>query len=119
MPKRIQRKRTKGWRMPENTVSVCRPGRWGNPYKIGTLIQNMVGFNHALMAGIGRESWVKNKPLTREESLKLYKERLRFDSGLHHRARTELKGKDLACFCKLDDPCHADLLLEIANEVQS
>lgn len=32
MPERIQRKRTKGWKMPPNTVSVCRPGRWGNPF---------------------------------------------------------------------------------------
>lgn len=31
-PQRIQRKRTKGWKMPPNTVSVCRPGKWGNPF---------------------------------------------------------------------------------------
>jgi hypothetical protein len=29
--------------------------------------------------------------------------------------RTELGGKSLACFCPLDQPCHADVLLEIAN----
>ena len=34
-PRRIQRRRTKGWRMPENTVSVCRPGKWGNPHPVG------------------------------------------------------------------------------------
>ena len=34
-PERIQRKRTKGWKMPENTVSVCRPGKWGNPFRVG------------------------------------------------------------------------------------
>lgn len=27
----------------------------------------------------------------------------------------ELRGKDLACFCPLDKPCHADVLIEIAN----
>ena len=32
MPKRIQRKRTKGWRLPPNTVCVTRPGKWGNPF---------------------------------------------------------------------------------------
>jgi len=32
MPERIQRKRTKGWKMPPNTISVCRPGKWGNPF---------------------------------------------------------------------------------------
>lgn len=39
MPKRIQRKRVKGWRMPENTISVTRPGIWGNPYKEGVYSQ--------------------------------------------------------------------------------
>src|SRR3990167_7719207 len=34
-PKRIQRKRTKGWRMPPNTVNVTRPGPWGNPRRVG------------------------------------------------------------------------------------
>ncbi len=29
--------------------------------------------------------------------------------------RAELRGKDLACWCPLDGPCHADVLLEIAN----
>jgi len=33
MPKRIQRRRTKGWKMPENTVCVTRPGMFGNPFK--------------------------------------------------------------------------------------
>jgi hypothetical protein len=33
-PIRIQRKRAKGWRMPPNTISVCRPGEWGNPHRI-------------------------------------------------------------------------------------
>jgi len=35
MPKRIQRKRTKGWKMPPNTISVTRPGRFGNKFIIG------------------------------------------------------------------------------------
>lgn len=34
-PQRIQRKRTKGWKMPENTVYVGRPSKWGNPFTIG------------------------------------------------------------------------------------
>ncbi len=34
-PKRIQRKRTKGWRMPANAVYVGRPTKWGNPAEIG------------------------------------------------------------------------------------
>jgi hypothetical protein len=34
-PIRIQRKRTKGWKMPENTVYVGRGSKWGNPFSIG------------------------------------------------------------------------------------
>jgi len=32
-PRRLQRKRSKGWRKPEGSISVTRPGRWGNPFK--------------------------------------------------------------------------------------
>jgi len=36
MPKRIQRRRTPGWRQPANAICVGRPTKWGNPYYIGT-----------------------------------------------------------------------------------
>lgn len=42
-PKRIQRKRTRGWKMPPNTVCVTRPGRWGNPYKGIKLLDSTMG----------------------------------------------------------------------------
>ena len=83
MPKRIQRKRTKGWRMPANAVSVTRPGKWGNPYTV---------------EGYGRE-----------QAIRLYRE------WLVGKDLSELRGKDLACYCPLDQPCHADVLLELAN----
>jgi Domain of unknown function (DUF4326) len=35
MPQRIQRRRRKGWRLPDHAASVTRPGRWGNPFRIG------------------------------------------------------------------------------------
>ena len=35
---------------------------------------------------------------------------------LPHLPVHELRGKDLACWCSLDAPCHADLLLKAANE---
>ena len=35
-PKRIQRKRAKGWRTPDGAIYVGRPTRYGNPFKIGT-----------------------------------------------------------------------------------
>ena len=100
MPERIQRKREKGWKMPPNTVSVTRPGRWGNPFKI---IRGSVTAN------------------TPEDVIWTYR---RWLNGSHSNGvtppsyeeiREQLAGKNLACFCKIGDPCHADVLLEIAN----
>lgn len=89
-PQRIQRKRTAGWRMPENTVYVGRPSKWGNPLPVveGDYAGAVRGFRtHAI--GV-----------------------LNFTP---ERIRAELAGKNLACWCPLDQPCHADVLLEIAN----
>lgn len=88
MPERIQRKRTKGWKMPPNTVSVARPGRWGNPFKIGP---------DGTAAEVVRRFEIEMPEFTKEA------------------ARQELGGKNLACFCQLDQPCHADVLLKVAN----
>ena len=94
MPIRVQLSRQKGWRMPENTVSVARPGKWGNPFCIGEDIPGMAGV-----------------PMDREDAVQYFR--------LFH-ARTlpvaQLRGKNLACWCKLDQPCHADVLLELANK---
>ena len=95
MPVRVQRKRTKGWRMPENTVSVTRPGKWGNPYTIsemGSHEDAVCKFEEMLVEGF-------------EDSYPMEDEIIR-----------ELRGKNLACFCPLDQPCHADILLKLANE---
>jgi hypothetical protein len=86
MPKRIQRRRTKGWKMPPDTVYVGRPTLWGNPFDDGTPTQNVENFRRHL----GR-------------SLQL------------QQLSVSLRGKDLACWCPLDQPCHADVLLEFAN----
>lgn len=89
-PVRIQRKRIKGWKMPPNTVYVGRPTKWGNPFTIEMC---------------GRELAISNYR-ARIEGLLLIKA---IDLA-------EIRGKDLACFCPLDQPCHADVLLEIANQ---
>ncbi|MDF3308734.1 DUF4326 domain-containing protein [Rhodococcus sp. T2V] len=92
-PKRIQRKRTKDWRMPEGAVYVGRPSRWGNPY-VGTSRADAV----ALFEDMLRRAPVGDTGRTVYESIR------------HH-----LRGKDLVCWCPLDEPCHADVLLELAN----
>ncbi len=98
MPKRIQRKRTKGWRMPEDAIYVGRPTMWGNRWKIGVR-SNTLGRNVE----------------TVEEAVHLYRT-LAWPEA-HHRAwiRENLRGRDLVCWCALDQPCHADVLLELAN----
>ena len=123
MPKpiRVQRKRTKGWRMPPNTVSVTRPGRWGNPFDARLLGAPLaVEMLRDLMDGFFDP--YKLKHLTDEQFATLHdaKERWvkRLNCGVEYRryARDVLRGKNLACYCALDDPCHADVLLEIANQ---
>ncbi|HUX57116.1 MAG TPA: DUF4326 domain-containing protein [Bacteroidales bacterium] len=112
IPKRIQRKRTKGWKMPENTIYVGRPSKWGNPFKV-------------------------TKEITQEKSVEMYKECIlnnamgyaychKYDNlfgsevfkyfywistNIH-----KLKGANLSCWCKLSEKCHTDILLELANK---
>jgi len=91
MPIRVQRKRTKGFRLPPNTVYVGRPSKWGNPYKIG-----------------------KDGLLTVEAVLDAYEKWVRQE--IHEcdsHFLDPLIGKDLACWCPLDKPCHTDVLLKI------
>jgi hypothetical protein len=103
-PQRIQRKRTKGWRMPENAVSVCRPGKWGNPWRVSEYVTAKVaveGFRRAIERG-GYQKDPDDRewhPMPTPEAI-----------------RAALAGKNLACWCPLDQPCHADVLLELANK---
>lgn len=88
-PIRVQRKRTKGWRKPENTVIVTRPYKWGNPYKVG---------EHG----------------TNEECVELFIKHF-IEKGLLEKAIKELRGKNLACWCHPWETCHADYLLKVVN----
>lgn len=97
-PKRIQRSRKAGWRKPENTVNVTRPGKWGNPFNWKD--------NLNLFSGI-TESECKQIAV---DEFKAYLHALD-----HLKIIEELKGKNLMCWCKVGDPCHGDVLLEIAN----
>jgi Domain of unknown function (DUF4326) len=91
MPRRLQRSRRKGARLPASGVVVTRPTKWGN--------------RHPLELG-------------REEAIRRYREDL-FAGRLAvtvDDVKRDLRGRDLACYCPLDVPCHADVLLAIANE---
>lgn len=109
-PQRIQRKRTKGWRMPEGAVYVGRPTVWGNPYRwqeypdygydpydIAELRRMATSDFEGLVTGrwarIGLDD-IPDYPVDRIG---------------------ELAGRDLVCWCPEGVPCHADVLLTIAN----
>jgi hypothetical protein len=101
MAKRIQRKRMKGWRMPEGVVYVGRPTRFGNDWSV----------RDAASRGVP-------EPERRAWAVAAYRaDLLHWMEGPHGwvEALDTLRGKDLACWCPLDQPCHADVLLELAN----
>lgn len=108
MPKRIQRSRAKGWQMPEGAVYVGRPTRWGNPFLVGSSVQATPSDPIAVC-------------FSATEAVETYRSILAKPSMAAFRADVmrDLRGKDLACWCALDQPCHADVLLEIANEPDS
>jgi hypothetical protein len=94
-PKRIQRKRAKGWKMPPNTIYVGRPAKWGNPYTV----ENSGSRARAVEL---YQDWLTEQIEIAPENLE--------------EIRRELGGKNLACWCPLDQPCHVDALLRLANE---
>lgn len=98
-PEPVQRKRTKGYKLPPNTKSVCRPGKWGNPYKIGDDCADartaVIRYEQDLIGLVFKDRF--GTPLLNQIS--------------------ELRGYNLACFCSLDQPCHRNILLKYANGV--
>ncbi len=84
-PVRVQLQRTKGWKMPPNTVKVDRTSRWGNPWTA---------------ANTGMVDPVLRFACETAPFLDL----------------SDLRGKNLACWCRPGASCHADVLLELANE---
>jgi hypothetical protein len=114
-PKRIQRKRTKGWRMPPGVVYVGRPGFWGNPYGADAL---SLALYRNTVQGIWNPTLLDGLPeTTRQEVYQSHIEwRVRSKHILRPEIQSLLRGKDLACWCREGAPCHADILLELANQ---
>jgi hypothetical protein len=87
-------------------VNAARPGVWGNPFIVGKDGDRAycVDLYKALLAGL----IPLGKSAHHDE---LFATRLRLNGNLDR-----LRGKNLACWCALDGkPCHADVLLDIAN----
>lgn len=110
MPCRIRLRRTKGWRLPAGAVKVDRTTMFGNPFVIGEPVD---------LRCAGRWGWaIRNKERmveSREEAVALFATVLALDGAGLALVRAELRGKDLACWCPPEGPCHADVLLQIAN----
>lgn len=109
MPVRHQRSRAAGSRLPAGTVVVSRPGRWGNPFRVGLHgTQEQVVQMHADL--VERGTIVLGDPW-HEKQQRLHLEH--FLANLH-----SLVGKDVACFCRLSDPCHGDTLMRAAARLK-
>jgi hypothetical protein len=140
MPKRIRRRRVKGWRLPEGAIIVSRPSLWGNPW---TPQEAWPGTPKA-----DRAAWAVSKyreELTHWGLLSDYAYYVsdrrwgEIEEAIHasgaknmgEYAAVALRGHDLCCWCPLCEthrdglplgvdcpdcpPCHADLLLCLAN----
>lgn len=93
MSKPVRLQLSRRHKLPPNSKSVARPHKYGNPFKVEDY-----GLDNALML---YRTWLAEHPDGK---------RIAAD------AKRELRGKNLACFCKLDAACHADILLVVANQ---
>lgn len=119
MPERVQLSRKKGWRIPPGTLVVSRPHWLGNPFRVERYGPN----NTWMVVDTGRLNVVLGHGWTRLGAVKFAVEQYRrliddqYPEGTTARFGLVelLRGKNLACWCPLDQPCHADVLLQIAG----
>jgi hypothetical protein len=107
---RVQRKRTKGYKLPENTKCVNRGTKWGNPFKV------LFEAGYWVVRDKDGNYWGRSYPEKEgaaEKAVECYSGWIDGQIGLKRLDLNELKGKNLACFCSLSAPCHADYLLEL------
>lgn len=117
-PNRIQLRRTKGWRKPTGAIVVSRPARWGNPFQLDMLGRDLAVLLYSdLIRGVFNPNRLNHLPDAVFYPIADAKTAFLRKLGGHptELVRSELAGHDLACWCSLDQPCHADVLLEVAN----
>lgn len=124
-PIRVQRLRTKGAKLPPNTVCVTRPGKWGNPFVVHhpngppSLRKPM----SPQLAVASFRSVVEKEGGWFPVPLPWPKGKIPKQWTSVEDVRRELRGKNLACWCEIVDkkgnyvPCHADVLISIANQM--
>jgi hypothetical protein len=103
MPQRVQLRRTKGWRKPEGVVVVDRRTRYGNPF---------TGDGDRALAVDRFREWITDDRTIVVRGPDGYDW---YNHGIFAPKLEHLRGRDLACWCPLDQPCHADVLLEVTN----
>lgn len=135
IPRRIRLSRAKGWRKPADAVVVARPTKWGNPWRVGnpgtfwlpnwpvkdqplgcaldaadavTLFRNMLTGGPDPVSAALPETFHRVGRIGCRNAIRAHAAAIIHDSH-------ELRGRDLACWCPLDAPCHAQVLLELAN----
>ena len=115
-PRRIQRQRVEGWRMPPGAVYVGRPSKRGNPWRVkyeGKL-NGWVVIGPEFLAYPTRH-YCSSERVARRFAVWKFRRWARSDFARKRLDLVGIKGHDLACWCGLDEPCHADVLLELAN----
>lgn len=136
-PRRIQRQRAAGWTMPPNTIYVGRPTKWGNPFDFRSADCSFLALSYGCRGSrAGRQEasvrafreWIT--PVKGRRTVRYERAVCLGNDDVSHQIgprfivgpppsiksiRAALAGKNLACFCALDAPCHADVLLELAN----
>lgn len=130
MPERLQLRRTCGWRKPEGAVVTSRPTRWGNPFVVriepngADPLGWYVGIHGTRYKASG---YFHDRAEAVAAAVKTFERWLRRSDGygfhgLHDRRAWVLDnlhvlaGRDLLCWCKPGEPCHADILLAVVAE---
>jgi hypothetical protein len=133
-PRRIQRRRTKGWRAPADAIYVGRGSKWGNPctqirtpaldgseWEREGRLGKTSGQRHAFVHPDKTVTWHLVQDATREQAVEMFRRWLDEAPSLAAAVREELAGRDLMCWCPPPEPgqpdhCHAAVLLQLANQ---
>ncbi len=118
-PVRLQLSRRKGFNLQEHSraingleaVNVARPSKWGNQFSVDDKTSNAEAvsrFGTMYEEALFPTPFIENNPSHAEAKARIAK--------YTRDALDDLRGKNLACWCKPGEPCHGDVLLERANE---
>ena len=115
MPRRVRRECRRGWRLPEGATIVDRTSRWGNRFRpelrggVWWVVDE---------TGDGEPVIGNSYALALAEAVDLFElDLITWKTAPYsiEQVRSALAGRDLACWCAPDAPCHADILLYVAN----